>query len=501
MQTLFWKCLAAGLVAGAGALLLQYMWNMLRRNLRKDLPPGPIGVPLLGYLPFMPKDHRGVEALRKKYGNVFGFNVGSRYVVFLCDFDSVKEAFTQDALLQRPEELPFNIHEESQGLIVLNGPLWKEQRRFSLKTFKNLGMATPAMERHICEEVSYLTRELESLKGKPVVPTALLTPSMSNIISALVFGRRFEYDEPERVYLDKLIEVIPALAAQVSIFNFCIWLRKLLVFFRVGACYKLRDALARREEFADSKISMHQDTYQDGVVRDYIDSFLSEMKQQNGGSKTFTRNLLRGNVSTFFGAGSETVRSSIEWLLLMCVVKPHLQRRVQAEIDAVLEDGRKLNVSWSDRNRLPYTQAFIWESMRYRPVLPLNVMRCATADVKVGNYVIPRGSIVISSHWSIFHDASFWGDPEVFLPERFLAEDGTRPRKPERFIPFSYGKRACPGEVIANMEVFIYFTSILEHFTIEAPPDSPDFVFDEVTGLSIRPKAQEMIFRRRRVRG
>lgn len=61
--------------------------------------------------------------------------------------------------------------------------------------------------------------------------------------------------------------------------------------------------------------------------------------------------------------------------------------------------------------------------------------------MKVGDYVIPKGSIVISSIWSVFHDAKFWGDPEVFRPERFLVDGGTRAEKPERFIPFSYGKR------------------------------------------------------------
>lgn len=118
----------------------------------------------------------------------------------------------------------------------------------------------------------------------------------------------------------------------------------------------------------------------------------------------------------------------------------------------------------------------------------------------MGKYVIPSGSIVIASIWSIFYDASFWKDPEVFRPERFLTDGGTRAQKPERFIPFSYGKRSCPGEVIANMETFIYFTTILQHFVLEPPPDGPGLSFDEVLGLSLRPKPQEMIFRPREVR-
>ncbi|KAH6928519.1 hypothetical protein HPB50_016856 [Hyalomma asiaticum] len=455
MQEVLWKGLATGLLALVGALLLQYVWDVFKRCVRKDLPPGPYGLPLLGYLLSMPRDHHGVEALRKKYGNVFGLHLGSRYVVFLCNFNSVKEAFSQDALLNRPEEFPF----------------------------KN--------------ELSYLIRELASCDGKPVLPTALLTPSMSNIISALVFGRRFEYDDPERIYLDHLIEIIPALAAQVTAINFFPWLRKLFAFFRVGPCERLRDALVRREDFSESKIHEHEETYKEGYIRDYIDGFLSEMKQQQ--NEYFTRNLLKGNVSNFFGAGSETVRSTMEWMLLMCTMKPELQRRIQAEIDAVLMGNQRSHVLWSDRNQMPYTQAFIWETMRYRPVVPLNIMRYADADVEVGGYVIPRGSIVIASIWSVFHDKCLWEDPEVFRPERFLVENETKPLKPEQFIPFSYGKRACPGEIIATMEVFLYFTTLLQHFTVEAPPDGPPLVFEEITGLSLRPKPQELVFRPRRL--
>lgn len=498
MQDVLCECTIAGLVVAAVSLLVQYLWVVLRRCLRRGLPPGPFGVPVVGYLPFMPKNHHCIEALNNKYGGVFGFHVGSKYVVFLCDFGSAKEALSQEALLNRPPEFPFNVNEHSQGLLVVNGPLWKIQRRFSLKLFNKLGIATPTMERYIREELMHLVGKLLSLQGQPVVPMAVLTPSASNIISMLVFGRRFEYDDPERVYLDKLIDVIPALAAQTSAVNFFPRIRKLLLFFCAGTCERLREALVLREDFAGTKVDEHHETYKDGVVRDYIDGFLSEMKQQeNGRNKSFTRNILKGNVATFFGAGSETVRSTMEWLLLMCAARPELQRRIQTEIDAALEESQSVHVHWGDRGELAYTQAFIWEMMRFKPPTPLNPMRHTDADIKVGGYIIPRGSIVIVSFWSIFHDKSVWGDPDVFRPERFLIDGGTRAVKPEQFIPFSYGKRSCPGESIANMEAFLYLTTILQHFVVEAPSKGTGLVFDEVAGISLRPKPQELIFRPR----
>ncbi|KAL1416156.1 hypothetical protein MTO96_006422 [Rhipicephalus appendiculatus] len=167
--------------------------------------------------------HREIEALRRKYGNVFGLHFGFRYVVFLCEFESIKEALSKDALLDRAEEFPLNIHEKSQSIVVTNGPEWKEQRAFMSKTLKTL---TPTLEKRVHEEMSNLVRELASSKGKPVDITSLLTPSTSNVMTALVFGRRFEYGSPERVELDELADVIPALSVQVLAINFFPWLRR-----------------------------------------------------------------------------------------------------------------------------------------------------------------------------------------------------------------------------------------------------------------------------------
>ncbi|KAK8776347.1 hypothetical protein V5799_030309 [Amblyomma americanum] len=438
------------------AVLFQHICNWLKKSLRHDLPPGPRGVPFLGNLPFMFNNgYREVEALRQKYGNVFGLMLGSRYLVFLCDFDSVTEALSQGPLLNRPEEFPLNITGNPQSVILINGHLWKEQRRFMLKT-------------------------------------------TSNIMTTLLVGRRFEYDDPDCADMNSMVDVIPALSAQALAVNFFPWLRKLLSWSRLGPWARLYDVIIRRDRFCESLLEAHEKTHHDGVVKDYIDGFLREMKRQNGHG-TFTRKLLIGNLSSFFGGGSGTMRTTLEWLMLTCAAKPHLQRRIQAEIDAILKSsGGRSHVSWRDRDRLPYTRAFMWETTRCKPVNPLGLMRSTTDDVKVCGYVIPRGSIVIPSLWSIFQDQSFWGDPEVFRPERFLTDDGTRARKPERLIPFSYGRRRCPGESIASMVVFSYFTTILQHFNIEKPAEQE--TSGEEFGLSLRPTHQQVVFRLREVR-
>lgn len=46
------------------------------------------------------------------------------------------------------------------------------------------------------------------------------------------------------------------------------------------------------------------------------------------------------------------------------------------------------------------------------------------ADVKVGDYTIPKNAMVIFNLYSMHMDESSWKDPQTFRPERFLDKNG-----------------------------------------------------------------------------
>ncbi|KFP78376.1 Cytochrome P450 2J1, partial [Apaloderma vittatum] len=72
------------------------------------------------------------------------------------------------------------------------------------------------------------------------------------------------------------------------------------------------------------------------------------------------------------------------------------------------------------------------------------------------------GTILLTNLTSVMFDKDEWETPDTFNPEHFL-KDG-RFWKRESFIPFSIGKRACLGELLARSELFLFFTALLQKF-------------------------------------
>lgn len=115
---------------------------------------------------------------------------------------------------------------------------------------------------------------------------------------------------------------------------------------------------------------------------------------------------------------------------------------------------------------MPYTEAVIIETARMASVIPLGVFHSALADTYFHDYFIPKGAWIWTNQYAIHMDSHVWGDPENFNPERFLSIDGKFVlRSHESFMPFSVGKRECPGKSLANDTLFLFITSIFQRFT------------------------------------
>ncbi|KAI4794511.1 hypothetical protein KUCAC02_032022 [Chaenocephalus aceratus] len=90
-------------------------------------------------------------------------------------------------------------------------------------------------------------------------------------------------------------------------------------------------------------------------------------------------------------------------------------------------------------------------------------------DITFQGHFIKKGTTVYPLLTSVLCDETEWEHPSSFYPAHFLDKDGKFVKR-DAFLPFSAGRRQCPGESLARMELFLFFTCLLQHFRFTPPP-------------------------------
>ncbi|CAG2180045.1 unnamed protein product [Oppiella nova] len=109
-----------------------------------------------------------------------------------------------------------------------------------------------------------------------------------------------------------------------------------------------------------------------------------------------------------------------------------------------------------DKPRLNYVMAFLSEILRFRNALPIGVFHKTMVDCKLGKHNIPENTRVVLHQYCILMDQAHWDKPDKFIPERWFDNEGQfLSNKPAAYIPFSYGRRICPGEMLAINDLFL----------------------------------------------
>lgn len=460
------------LVLTLSCLLLLSLWR--QSSGRGKLPPGPTPLPIIGnILQIDVKDiSKSFTNFSKIYGPVFTLYFGPKPTVVVHGYEAVKEAL-DDLGEEFSGRGSFPIVERMNnglGVIFSNGTKWKELRRFSLMTLRNFGMGKRSIEDRIQEEASCLVEELRKTNGSLCDPTFILSCAPSNVICSVVFHNRFDYkDENFLNLMEKLNENFKILNSP--------WMQvcnalPAFIDYLPGSHNRVIKNFAEIKSYILRRVKEHQETLDMDNPRDFIDCFLIKMEQEKHNPRTeFTIESLMATVSDVFVAGSETTSTTLRYGLLLLLKHIEVTAKVQEEIDHVI--GRHRRPCMQDRTRMPYTDAMVHEIQRYINLIPNNVPHAATCNVRFRNYVIPKGTDLVTSLTSVLHDDKEFPNPEVFDPGHFLDENGNF-KKSDYFMPFSTGKRMCVGEALARMELFLLLTTIVQNFNLKSFVDTKD---------------------------
>ncbi len=177
-------------------------------------------------------------------------------------------------------------------------------------------------------------------------------------------------------------------------------------------------------------------------------------------------------VMNIFFAGHETTTHALSMAVYHLSQEPEVQKKALGELQSIL-GGKGLDIENMNSDELkatlqnlPYLEAVIHETLRLHPSAP-GIVRVAREEVEVGEYRMPKDSVLFIFFQATHQLRAYWWDPEKFDPDRFLV-DGEQTHHPcgmrhsSAFTPFGQGKRICMGRFFALQEMKIFLAELLQ---------------------------------------
>lgn len=448
---------------------------------KAKLPPGPMPIPFLGNLLQINTSDivSTLMKLKDKYGPVYTLYFGPKPGVVICGYQAMKEALIDqnDVFGDRGDYPVFLNFIGHHDISFVNGDSWKVRRRFALLTLRNFGMGKRSIEERIQEEAHFLINEFKKTKGSPVNLTLYLAHAVSNVICSIIYGNRFDYEDKRlKAITDSINNNFNIMSSMWgNLYNMYPDLMEYVPGPHKKMWRNFQDIYDITEEF----IKHHEKTLDPKNPRDYIDCFLIKIKEEKDKTDSvFYIESLKRTIQNLLFGGTETVSTTLRYGILILMKYPEIAERIQEEIDSVV--GRDRSPSIADRSKMPYTEATIYEIMRFCDVIPVSLPHCTSKDIVFRGFSIPKGTLVTPLLTSVHYDPEYYDEPNKFNPNNFLDDKGLF-KKNDAHMPFAVGKRTCLGESLARMELFLFFTSLLQNFTFK-----PMVAKDE---LQIRPTA------------
>ncbi len=397
-------------------------------------PPGPKPRPLLGlFREFRRQPADFLERAARQYGDLVFLPLGPQNIYLASHPDLIQEIlvarqsqFKKSRMLERARVLL------GQGLLTSEGKMHLRQRRLVQPAFHRDRLVSYTAVMVAC------AAQCRERWQSSVENTMDLAVEMARLTLAIVARTLFSANVDSQAD-----EIGTALTEVFKMFEFTLlpyseWIEKLPLppirrFHRARA---LLDSIIYRL-IADRRAAGARDT------GDLL-SMLIAAQDEDGGIMTDQQ--VRDEALTLFVAGHETTAVALTWAWYLLSQNPQAETLFHAELERVLA-GRL--PTFEDLPRLRYTECVFAETLRLYPPA-WGIGRRALADFAIAGYTIPAGSIVAMSPWVVHRDSRWFPEPLKFLPERWLAEDTSRPKF--SFFPFGGGARVCIGERFALTE-------------------------------------------------
>ena len=209
------------------------------------------------------------------------------------------------------------------------------------------------------------------------------------------------------------------------------------------------------------RFAKNRGQFSENQTSSFVAKSIAQAQQENSFT-TEDEHAIKWSAASMYTGGADTSVSTTAAFFLAMSKFPAVQLAAQEELDRVIGTSRLPMAS--DRANLPYINAIVEEAQRWHPIAPMGLAHCTDADDTIYSFRIPKGALLLPAVWSFTRDPSVYHDPEVFKPERFLPPYN---EPPATDVTFGFGRRICPGRILAEASLFLTFAQALAAFRIE----------------------------------
>jgi cytochrome P450 len=452
-----------------------------------------------------------VDQAHKRLGKTFGWLSTTRYGVHTTDLELLKRVVIDLGEINRIKT-DFPLQEIENSLLFAEDDQWRKLRRNFAPAFKSSKFKTQNVLDEIDGSIQLLIDHIESRlnEAQKEVMVKFEADDLMHRLSLQVMFSCFykQYNlinfADEQCYWANMIEdmtkavrshllpkitlLLPSLNPSVDwlIRNFHpqgAWRRAILEFIRqqTQLALEARDHLYNttrdnkkmkrvrkidRDNFKLTDGKQFKRNMIDSVIDNYLDGKLTQ-------DEFFNSSFL------ILLAADKTTADAMVHLMYLLAIHPNEQEQCR---ESIKHDGYEA----------PYLSWSINETLRLLPPVPAGCSRLVNRDLTIDNgHVIPAGSLVISSTFTIHRLREYWGeDADEFNPMRWK---DTKHHHPLQYIPFGYGQRGCIGKEFALFVMKKVFAALLTRYKLEAKERDDAYVFDAIYLSTIIPNSKTFV--------
>ncbi|KAG1813931.1 cytochrome P450 [Suillus subaureus] len=428
-------------------------------------PPGPAGWPLVGNVSDMPRIKPCLRFTEwgKKYGDITHVQVLGQHIIVLNSVKTAMEMLDSKSAIYSDRPV-FPMGGELVGFkdALPFLPYGDRFRRYRKNLHRAIGSRAAVDEYRQIGEIE-TRRFLRRVLAKPNQLQEHVRHTTGAVILRISYGYEVkENSDPFVGLADRAMDGISqATTPGAFMVDILPLLAKVPAWFPGAGFQRIaREWRETLEEMVSAPHKLVKDQMAAGIAPI---SFTSNLLEDCAVSAE-EDHIVKWSAFSLYGGGTDTTVSAIYSFFLAMTLFPDLQKKAQAEIDAVVGPDRL--PSFADRDSLPYIEALVKEVLRWNVVSPTGFPHRATEDDDHDGYYIPKGSMVLPNIWFMLNDQRIYANPSQFNPERFLTNDGKEPEIDPRTICFGFGRRICPGLHLADASIWISTAMSLAVFDI-----------------------------------